>query len=311
MLFVIGVLGLIVGIGVMLLGPKRLNQDPKKVAMGAGVTLVVSIFAMLSQMIVIIDSGEVGVPVVFGKVQDNFFMPGLSLKNPFAEIIIYPTRLREFSLTQTKAYDDSDVGGGVPVKTKDDLTVTIDSTIWYYVNSEKAGYVYANVAKSIEDLERGILVPAVRTIIRDICSKYTMKDIYSTYRNEVQNEIESNISEVLAAKGIIIDRFMLRNVLLPKSIDEAIQLKIQAQQEAEAMEYKKQKAMMEAEIKIVEAEGLAKAQKIINSTLSANYLQHEAIQAYQTLAGSDNTTFIIMPTSPNGVGLPIIMGGTK
>ena len=311
MMFVFGVVCLVVGLGVMILGPKKLPNDPKKVVMGASVTIIVAIISMFSQLIVIIDSGEVGVPVVFGKVQDNFFMPGLSLKNPFAEIIIYPTRLREFSLTQTKAYDESDVGGGVPVKTKDDLTITIDSTIWYYVDSEMAGDVYANVAKSIEDLELGILVPAVRTIIRDVCSKYTMKDIYSTYRNEVQVEISSNITALLATKGIIIDRFMLRNVLLPKLIDEAIQLKIQSQQEAEAMEYKKQKAMMEAEIKIVEAKGLAEAQKIINSTLSVNYLQHEAIQAYQTLAGSDNTTFIIMPTSPNGVGLPIIMGQNK
>ncbi|OHD53882.1 MAG: hypothetical protein A2Y33_05210 [Spirochaetes bacterium GWF1_51_8] len=311
MVFVVGILGVLAGLGIFLFGGKVMKGDPKKTLVGGVICILIAGIMVLSQMIVIIDSGEVGVPVVFGKVQDNFYLSGLSFKNPFAEIIIYPTRLREFSLTEEDAYSASEKGGGVPVKTKDDLTIIIDSTMWYYVNSEKAGYVYANVAKSIEDLENGILVPAIRTIIRDVCSQYTMKDIYSTYREQVTAEITSNITSMLASKGIIIDKFMLRNVILPKSIDEAIQLKIQSQQEAEAMEYKKQKAMMEAEIKIVEAKGLAEAQKIINSTLSANYLQHEAIQAYQSLANSDNTTFIIMPTSPNGVGLPIILGQNK
>jgi len=68
------------------------------------------------------------------------------------------------------------------------------------------------------------------------------------------------------------------------------------------------KSKKEAEVRIVEAKGIAEAQRIINQTLTKNYLQHEAIQAYGELAGSPNTTFVIMPTSPQGAGLPLIIG---
>ena len=77
------------------------------------------------------------------------------------------------------------------------------------------------------------------------------------------------------------------------------------------MQYKKQKATQETEIKIIEAQGLARAQQIINSTLTPYYLQHEAIQAYTKLAGSPNTTFVILPTSPNSAGMPLILNAVK
>ncbi|MBT7331710.1 hypothetical protein HN799_00365, partial [Candidatus Woesearchaeota archaeon] len=66
-----------------------------------------------------------------------------------------------------------------------------------------------------------------------------------------------------------------------------------------------------ADIRVIKAEGLAEAQRVINKTLTPLYVQHEAIEAYKTLAGSENTTFIIAPTSPNGTGMPIIIDGAN
>ncbi|PIP12145.1 MAG: band 7 protein, partial [bacterium (Candidatus Stahlbacteria) CG23_combo_of_CG06-09_8_20_14_all_40_9] len=73
-------------------------------------------------------------------------------------------------------------------------------------------------------------------------------------------------------------------------------------------EFVLKKAEKQAEVKVVEAKGIAQAQRIINRTLTVKYLQHEAIEAYKALAGSPNTTFIIMPTSPEGAGIPLIIG---
>ena len=46
---------------------------------------------------------------------------------------------------------------------------------------------------------------------------------------------------------------------------------------------------------------------IINSTLTPNYIQFKAIEVYKELVNSKNTTFIVMPTSPNGAGIPLIL----
>lgn len=75
---------------------------------------------------------------------------------------------------------------------------------------------------------------------------------------------------------------------------------MRAQQTAQLVQVEKQKA----EIKIVEAHGIAEAQKIINATLTDRYLQHEAIQAQEKMAESPNHTTIYIPSGANGI--PII-----
>jgi hypothetical protein len=58
-----------------------------------------------------------------------------------------------------------------------------------------------------------------------------------------------------------------------------------------------------AEIRVQEALGIAEAQKIINATLTDRYLQHEAIQAQENMAGSPNHTQIYIPVGTNGIPL--------
>jgi hypothetical protein len=58
-----------------------------------------------------------------------------------------------------------------------------------------------------------------------------------------------------------------------------------------------------AEIKVAEAVGIAEAQKIINATLTDRYLQHEAIQAQEVMAGSPNHTTVYIPSGNNGIPL--------
>lgn len=74
---------------------------------------------------------------------------------------------------------------------------------------------------------------------------------------------------------------------------------IQIQQTAQLVQVEQQKA----DIKVVEAQGIAKAQQIINQTLTDKYLQHEAIQAQSALANSPNHTTVYIPSGQNGIPL--------
>ena len=62
-------------------------------------------------------------------------------------------------------------------------------------------------------------------------------------------------------------------------------------------------AMKDAEIRIEEAKGIAQAQKIINATLTKNYLQHEAINFQLKMADSPNHTTVYIPSGTNGIPL--------
>ena len=82
-----------------------------------------------------------------------------------------------------------------------------------------------------------------------------------------------------------------------------------AQQLLEEKETQKAIAQKDAEIIIEEAKGIAEAQKIINATLTENYLQHEAINAQLHMADSPNHTTVYIPSGTNGI--PLVMQSLK
>ena len=75
---------------------------------------------------------------------------------------------------------------------------------------------------------------------------------------------------------------------------------IAIQQQEQLIQVERQKA----QIRVVEAEGIAQSQQIINATLTDKYLQHEAIQAQEKMANSPNHTTIYIPSGQNGI--PIV-----
>jgi hypothetical protein len=70
------------------------------------------------------------------------------------------------------------------------------------------------------------------------------------------------------------------------------------QQTEQLVQVEKQKA----QIRIVDAQGIAEAQRIINQTLTDKYLTHEAIGVQQTMAASQNhSDTIYIPVGNNGI----------
>jgi regulator of protease activity HflC (stomatin/prohibitin superfamily) len=95
--------------------------------------------------------------------------------------------------------------------------------------------------------------------------------------------------------AIIVERVLLRNVDPPEKLKQAIQAKLEAEQEAQKMAFILEKERMEAERKRVEAKGIADAQKIIANSLSPEYLQWYYIEALRKLVDSPNNSTIILP----------------
>ncbi len=99
---------------------------------------------------------------------------------------------------------------------------------------------------------------------------------------------------------------LIRSINLPEQIKQAIELKLQQEQEALAYEFKLQKEQSEAERKRIAAEGEAQANKIVNSSLTPELLKMRGIEATQTLANSQNAKVVIIGNSKDG--LPLILG---
>ncbi len=290
---------------------KREAQDVR----ARGVNNILLVFTVvfflitLSNFIVIIDAGEVGVQILFGKVQQRTLKAGINVVNPFINIVKYPTRVQEYTMSIATGEGRKSGDDSIKVRTLDGLEVSVDLTVWWLIDPESVNNMYANLAKSVYELELKIIRPAIRTVVRDTAAVYKMDALYTSKRTEFTERVDRDLKEMFMSKNVRVDRVLVRNINLPQMVEKAIQEKMRSKQEEEAMEYKKNIAMREAEIKEVEARGLANAQRIINSTLSDKYLQHEAIMAYEKLANSPNTTFVILPTSPTATGMPLILGG--
>ena len=265
--------------------------------------LIVLIF--LARSIKIVQPGYVGVRVLFGKVVEPTLKSGFHVINPFTTLIRMNTRTQAYTMSAMAREGKVRGDDAIQALTKEGLRVKLDLTVWYKIDPVKAGEIYEKIGLEYEDK---IVRPAVRTVIRDITSRFTTEDIYSEKRPQVTAAIQEDTEKMLEERGIICEKVLVRNVALPDKVRDAIDAKLAAEQEALKMEFVLKKAEKEAEVKVVEARGIAQAQQIINRTLTTKYLQHEAIQAYRALAGSPNTTFIIMPTSTEGAGIPLIIG---
>lgn len=99
-----------------------------------------------------------------------------------------------------------------------------------------------------------------------------------------------------ANNQVVVNKQLLE-VAIQNANNEVLVNEIRIKQQEQLIQVEKQKA----EIKVQEAIGIAKAQEIINKTLTDKYLQHEAIQAQEKMANSPNHTTIYIPSGQNGI----------
>src|SRR6202012_3608903 len=154
-----------------------------------------------------------------------------------------------------------------------------------------------------DDYQNKIVRPVTRTAIRDNAVNYQAVDLYSTKRGEFQGKINKTITDNFAKNGLEVQQVLVRNITLPATVRASIESKIQAEQDAQKMQFVLQKERQEADRKRVEAQGIADYQKILSTGLSDKQLQYEAIKAQKEIALSPNTKIIIM----GGKGNPIMV----
>lgn len=183
------------------------------------------------------------------------------------------------------------------ILTKGDLNVSFQSharirlkrdTVAVVVDEYGADEWYA---KNVKEQYRSVVRQTVRA--------------YDPFEIKVNTgQIEMDVLEALRGlykdSPIVFETMSIGNLDYPKLVQEEIEAKKAALQ-------KEERVAIEARVRVAEAQGLADAQKIINDTLTPLYVQYQAIDTYKTLAGSENTTFVIMPTSASGAGMPMIL----
>ena len=262
---------------------------------------VFAILGLTSSAVVQVDAGEVGVQSVFGKVQPTTLNSGLNFVNPLAKVVVFDAKTQNY--TMSSVHDEGDKAGddAIRVLTADGLEVVVDLTVLFRILPTEAPRVLREIG---EDYKDKVVRPITRTMIRDNAVYYDAVALYSLKRNEFQQRIYSDIEKNFKKRGLVLEQLLIRNINLPTSVKTTIESKINAEQDAQKMQFVLQKEKQEAERKRVEAQGIADYQKILSTGLSDKQLQYESIIAQKELAKSPNAKVIIM----GGKNTPIILG---
>ena len=283
------ILGIITLLASFIVGSNNTLQRYGKILRGLAFLLM--ILGVLLKSVVQIDAGQIGVKSLFGKVQNDVLASGLHFVNPLMDVKRLDVKTQNY--TMSGVHDEGAQTGddAIRVLTSDGLEVTIDLTVLYKVLPSDAPKLMRETG---DDYTDKIVRPITRTKIRDNAVYYEAVSLYSIKRDEFQQRIFKSIDEDFKKRGLILEQLLVRNITLPESVKATIEQKINAEQDAQKMQFVLLKEKQEAERKRVEAQGIADYQRIINTGLTDQQLQYEQIKAYLELAKSPNAKVIVM-----------------
>lgn len=248
--------------------------------------LVVTL-ALLFSMVKVIPPGNVGVLVFMGKIYGTI-VEGIHLINPLSSVELMSVRTQE-------------VFEHAEAPSREGLNVVLEVSCLYHLMPDQADRVYRQLGPHYEEV---VVKPQFRAAIRGATVKHEAKDLYTSGRELVSNEIYKDLGESLGQRGIMVENILLRKIDLPKQVVEAINAKLAADQEAQRMQFILIKEKQEAERKRIEAQGVQDFQKIVSQGISDQLLRWKGIEATSHLAESNNTKIIIVGGKD---GLPIIL----
>jgi len=173
---------------------------------------------------------------------------------------------------------------------KEGLNVGAEISILYHVRPEKAPDVIRSVGL---DYENVLILSVFRSASADICARFFAKDMHSGNRAEIEEEIRKQMDKLLAERGFAIEAVLLKSISLPPGLYTAIEDKLEAEQEAQRMQFILQRETREAERKIIEAQGTRDAQKVLADGLSDEIIKWRSFEVLERLAQSPNAKLII------------------
>jgi len=282
------------------------------VSIVVAIVVIVAILAFIISNIQVVQQSRAYVVERLGAYSATWGV-GLHLKIPFIERVVKKVSLKE----QVADFDPQ------PVITKDNVTMQIDTVIYFQITDPKL-YTYGveHPMSAIENLTATTL----RNIIGDMELDQSL-----TSRDIINAKMRSILDEATDPWGIKVNRVELKNILPPREIQNAMEKQMKAERErresilqAEGQkqsqilvaEGEKQSAVLRAEAEreaaILKAEGEAEAIRKVQQALADSIkmlneanpndqvVKIKALEAYEK-AADGQATKIIIPSEIQGL----------
>ena len=270
----------------------------------------------------VIRPGEVGVKQRLGKIEDVALLEGPRAFNPFTTTITtLPTRTINMEIKTN-------------LPSKEGLTIATEISILYRLKASNAPIILRDLGRSYEN---EVILPVFRSSAADVTARFLAKDMHSGERGIIEKAIREQMGEILEPRGILVENVLLKSIQLPQGLSRSIEEKLQAEQDAQRLEFVSQQEEREAERRTIqakgdrdaaiidaeaekrrieiEAEGYANATRMaaeaeaaanrqLAESLTPEVLRFRAIDAFLQLSKSENSKLIVTDKNMPFLGLP-------
>jgi len=196
-----------------------------------------------------------------------------------------------------------DVKENLSAITRDRLQLPVEVSVRFRVRPDAVAKLHTTYGPKFYDAAIG---SPLRSAVRSVIGNNNLEEVYSTRRSMVEDEIYAELVSAVEPGIFMLDEIFVRDISLPDKIKEAIDKKLAAEQEAQAMDFRLDKERKEAERKEIEARGIQKFQQIVKEGIDDRLLRWKGIEATETLAQSPNAKVIVIGGGKDG--LPLILG---
>lgn len=249
-----------------------------------------------------IKAGYVGVVYSLnGGIKGEVLSQGLHFVNPLSSV-------REYSVATEQAYLSQDVKEGskgddsFTIPTSDGKTVNVDLEFSYHFDADKLPETFTKFkgqdGKTIEDT---FIRGKMKAWTAEVSSTFSVIDIYGEKRAELNGKVLEHTKQKFDEYGIIIDSVNFSRIGLDDATAQAIQTRINKQQELETSKLEAEKAKIDAEAKITQAEAQAKANEILSQSIDQSILQSKFIDKW------DGKTPLVMGSDGNIMDISALM----
>lgn len=254
--------------------------------------LVVTFSAMYT-----VETGHVAVERTFGKVKVDEVGEGIQFKMPIlTQREIYVAKEINFTLEDLRP------------KAADNLSLKdLDVTVYYKVLPTQIAEMdikYAGMRARADGAwypAWGLVHQEARGAAYDAVSQIESLELHKS-RDQLGDTIASRLQDVLdqSDEGVFtITRVIIRALNTDPSIEASIQLAVQNEKKLEAKKLEVDIAIQDAQIEIERAKGIAEANRIINASLTPEYLQHEINTALKSFADNSGSV-VVIPANMQG-----------
>ena len=203
-----------------------------------------------------------------GGVQNEVLGEGFKTKTPFDEVYKISTQVQEFTFENISVQtNDSQFVNAIL-----QLQVRIDNTQAFQYFKKYGG----NQLKDIQT----ILSNTAQKELEKVTTQYNIMEVLGEKRDEIVNKTLESLKAELLKDGILVERIILVDTDAGEKIEQAIQNEASAKKEAETAKYLKEKAELEGEAKVIEAQKDKEANELKQTTLTKEILTEKMIEKW-------------------------------